>query len=820
MIQTHAHVARMRDDRPVPSHGAKFATTFDEVKQNVEPQLHVLVDACVSTLSRPSSAAATTAIQSECWSLLLGRSPTDLVGVSPTGSGKTLAFLLPAFASLLTVGSTEKKAVQPEPEAAAAADVATDPAASQASAKARAEAAMRVTATSAFAEAVKSGMSKDQAKEVARAKAKAAYKEALKMSGSSSSTSSSSSASSSREAPKPTDTPKNHADRGVVVASDVVEPGVLVLAPTRELCLQIFAVCESIVESLAASLGPEPDAVSTRNLASIACGCVVGGVDFVRQRQALLGQRPRLVVATPGRLLSQCGVVPASSKARASAAEERGEASAGGGVPTEHLPGRGSIAARRRLAERLMREGRMAAQPATAAATPSRGDEDDANALACAGTTAAALSLHRVEMLVLDEADRLLDLGFESDLREALALLSRPTAGAGTGSGSAPNGTPALRAHSRRTLLFSATFSPPIRALAADLLEPSALRITVDRPPKLAGAAANGQAALLASSSGGEGGGSNADELTSSASVAQRFELHRGKGAKGTIRRRLLVLLGDLLGDGGSSKEGGEGKGSKEGSEEDEEEEESTEEEDDDDEEEEEEGEGEGATVQALASGVQTESRCAADAIDIGDAEAAATIGAEDTRPRVVVFARYKLEARQLADFLAAKGHAAVALHGDMQLKARTEAMQAFRLGTARVLVATDVAARGLDVRHVVAVINTSLGTSIENYVHRVGRCGRAGATGVATTFLVDGDELMAPSLVALLERSRQNVPPELRALARKEEARNANATSASGFAEEEDDDDDERRAQVANREKQMARQRAKKAAGHDRRRR
>ena len=111
----------------------------------------------------------------------------------------------------------------------------------------------------------------------------------------------------------------------------------MLVLPTRELCLQIFAVCESIVESLAASLGPEPDAVSTRNLASIACGCVVGGVDFVRQRQALLGQRPRLVVATPGRLLSQCGVVPASSKARASAAEERGEASAGGGVPTEHL---------------------------------------------------------------------------------------------------------------------------------------------------------------------------------------------------------------------------------------------------------------------------------------------------------------------------------------------------------------------------------------------------------------------------------------------------------------------------------------------------
>ena len=137
-----------------------------------------------------------------------------------------------------------------------------------------------------------------------------------------------------------------------------------------------------------------------------------------------------------------------------------------------------------------------------------------------------------------------------------------------------------------------------------------------------------------------------------------------------------------------------------------------------------------------------------------------------------------------------------------------------------RLLVASDAMARGMDVEGVSAVVNYDPPANIKAYVHRVGRCGRAGATGVATTFLVDGDELMAPSLVALLERSRQNVPPELRALARKEEARNANATSASGFAEEEDDDDDERRAQVANREKQMARQRAKKAAGHDRRRR
>ena len=263
------------------------------------------------------------------------------------------------------------------------------------------------------------------------------------------------------------------------------------------------------------------------------------------------------------------------------------------------------------------------------------------------------------------------------------------------------------------------------------------------------------------------------------------------------------MLLGDLLGDGGSSKEGGEGKGSKEGSEDDEEEEESTEEEDDDDEEEEEEGEGEGATVQALASGVQTESRCAADAIDIGDAEAAATIGAEDTRPRVVVFARYKLEARQLADFLAAKGHAAVALHGDMQLKARTEAMQAFRLGTARVLVATDVAARaGCEAcrsrdQHLARHFDRKLRAPRRS----VWPCGcnwrrddvSGGRRRADGPFACGAARALAPKRATGAARPRT-----------KGRGRNANATSASGFAEEEDDDD-ERRAQVANREKQMA---------------
>ena len=146
-----------------------------------------------------------------------------------------------------------------------------------------------------------------------------------------------------------------------------------------------------------------------------------------------------------------------------------------------------------------------------------------------------------------------------------------------------------------------------------------------------------------------------------------------------------------------------------------------------------------------------------------------------------------------------------------MSQKARSDALRAFRLGSARVLVATDVAARGLDVRHVAAVINTSVGQNIENYVHRCGRCGRAGATGIATTFVVDGDEPLVAPLVALLERTRQGVPSELRSLATSIGSDAARAKEHRG-AEEDDESSERRRMQIANREKQLLMQQQKRA--------
>jgi superfamily II DNA/RNA helicase len=101
-----------------------------------------------------------------------------------------------------------------------------------------------------------------------------------------------------------------------------------------------------------------------------------------------------------------------------------------------------------------------------------------------------------------------------------------------------------------------------------------------------------------------------------------------------------------------------------------------------------------------------------------------------------IVFTRTKRAAQRLADDLTERGFDASPLHGDMQQVAREKALKRFREGKLRVLVATDVAARGIDVQDVTHVINYSCPEDDKTYVHRIGRTGRAGATGVAVTFV------------------------------------------------------------------------------------
>ncbi|WP_372729691.1 DEAD/DEAH box helicase [Nocardioides sp.] len=108
---------------------------------------------------------------------------------------------------------------------------------------------------------------------------------------------------------------------------------------------------------------------------------------------------------------------------------------------------------------------------------------------------------------------------------------------------------------------------------------------------------------------------------------------------------------------------------------------------------------------------------------------------AEDA-DKIIVFTRTKRQSQRIAEDLAERGFAASPLHGDMQQAAREKALTKFRGDTLRVLVATDVAARGIDVAGVSHVINYTCPEDEKTYVHRIGRTGRAGASGIAVTFV------------------------------------------------------------------------------------
>lgn len=107
---------------------------------------------------------------------------------------------------------------------------------------------------------------------------------------------------------------------------------------------------------------------------------------------------------------------------------------------------------------------------------------------------------------------------------------------------------------------------------------------------------------------------------------------------------------------------------------------------------------------------------------------------------QAIVFTATKRDADALADSLSAQGHAAAALHGDMSQRERNRTLVSLRRGLIRVLVATDVAARGIDVAGITHVINFDLPKFAEDYVHRIGRTGRAGATGVSVSFASSRD--------------------------------------------------------------------------------
>ncbi|GAA96291.1 uncharacterized protein L969DRAFT_91738 [Mixia osmundae IAM 14324] len=252
--------------------------------------------------------------------------------------------------------------------------------------------------------------------------------------------------------------------------------------------------------------------------------------------------------------------------------------------------------------------------------------------------------LSHVSCLVLDEADRMLDKGFENDIRTIIGMCKTKEQG-------------------RRTSMFSATWPTSVRRLAADFMS-DPIRITV-----------------------------GSDELTASTSVEQTVKVLADSRMKDDELLRTLSKAGFKP-----------GKASK--------------------------AQGSGAS-----------------------------------REKCLVFALYKKEAVRVENYLSRNGYEVCCIQGDLSQDKRTKALDDFKTGKAGLMVATDVAARGLDIPKVELVINYTFPLTIEDYIHRIGRTGRAGRKGKSITFFVgDHDKAHAGELTRVLKDAKQEVPEALTA--------------------------------------------------------
>ncbi|KAJ1340057.1 hypothetical protein BSLG_005381 [Batrachochytrium salamandrivorans] len=138
----------------------------------------------------------------------------------------------------------------------------------------------------------------------------------------------------------------------------------------------------------------------------------------------------------------------------------------------------------------------------------------------------------------------------------------------------------------------------------------------------------------------------------------------------------------------------------------------------------------------------------------------------QKTPPPVLVFAENKNDVDDIHEYFLLKGIEAVAIHGSKDQEEREFAIRSFKECKADVLVATDIASKGLDFAMIQHVINFDMPKEIEDYVHRIGRTGRSGKTGVATTFINrNSSEQILLDLKYLLREAKQRVPPVLEAI-------------------------------------------------------
>merc|ERR1711862_729924 len=133
---------------------------------------------------------------------------------------------------------------------------------------------------------------------------------------------------------------------------------------------------------------------------------------------------------------------------------------------------------------------------------------------------------------------------------------------------------------------------------------------------------------------------------------------------------------------------------------------------------------------------------------------------------KILIFAQTKRDGDQLTREMRTDGWPALCIHGDKKQEEREWVLKEFKEGKSPILVATDVASRGIDVKDIKYVINYDFPSSIEVYIHRVGRTGRAGATGSSYTFFTSDKIRHAQELIEVLTEANQPVPQELEKIA------------------------------------------------------
>lgn len=242
------------------------------------------------------------------------------------------------------------------------------------------------------------------------------------------------------------------------------------------------------------------------------------------------------------------------------------------------------------------------------------------------------ICLNNVKCLVLDEADRMLDMGFEPQIRRIVESEDMPRVG------------------QRQTLMFSATFPKKVQELARNFLD-NYIFLAVGRV------------------------GSTSENITQRVFLVEESE------------KRSFLL--DLLNGAGVNQQNG-------------------------------------------------------------------TIRPDSL---TLIFVETKKGADSLENYLSRVGYPVTSIHGDRSQAEREDALAAFRSGHCPIIVATAVAARGLDIPNVKHVINFDLPSDIEEYVHRIGRTGRVGNTGVASSLFNEKNRNVAPDLLELLTESKQDVP-------------------------------------------------------------